>query len=99
MAGWVERSETYLRPRPLPPLPAPAPPRPPPPTLPRKWGGKGGGWVSLSLNPSYELDIVAHENKPGPNSLITGKITGNFFEILARLQHKNIFHLLDCFLT
>jgi hypothetical protein len=40
----------------------------------------GPGWVALALNPSYALDIVAHENKPRPNSLITGKITGNFLK-------------------
>ena len=33
-----------------------------------------------ALNPPYALDIVANENKPGPNSLITGKITGNFLK-------------------
>jgi hypothetical protein len=37
-----------------------------------------------SLNPPYALDIVANENKPGPNSLITGKITGNFLKFSLR---------------
>jgi hypothetical protein len=31
-------------------------------------------------SPTYALDIVTHENKPGSSSLITGKITGNFLK-------------------
>jgi hypothetical protein len=30
--------------------------------------------------PPYALHIVVHKNKPWPNSLITGKITGNFLK-------------------
>src|SRR6266446_7423142 len=36
----------------------------------------------------YALDIVAYENKPGPNSLITGKITGNFLKFSSSCDIK-----------
>jgi len=46
----------------------------------------------------YALDIVAYENKPGPNSMITGKITGNFLKFSSSCDIK-YFPFTDWFLT